>query len=202
MRNRLASFLSAAAFLIVFAAADASAQERQGAWFGVGGGWGSANLTCDDCGESDRQNSGVVYFNGGYTANPHVLVGGEFNLWTKGFDDQDLGGTVDVNFYNLLGTVTVYPTVGVGGFFVKGGAGVGFFDVNARFEGVTANFDLGKGLAVIAGGGYDVPVGPLMITPAVNYWYGFTGDMSVLGETLLTGLSHNAITATVGVKWP
>jgi outer membrane protein with beta-barrel domain len=205
MRNRLAVILSAAAFVAVFAAANASAQDRAGGWLGVGGGWGSANLTSDEMDESDdtgRENSGVVYFNGGYAVNPHVLVGGELNLWTKSFDDQGLGGTADVNFYNVLGTVTVYPSAGVGGFFMKGGAGVGFFDMNAKAAGVTVNFDLGKGLAAIAGGGYDIPVGRLTITPAVNYWYGSTGDMKVLGETLLTGVSHNVITTTVGVTWP
>jgi outer membrane protein with beta-barrel domain len=202
MRSRFTLFLAAAAFLIVFAAGDASAQDRKGAWFGTGAGWGSANLTCDDCGPSERENSGVFYFNGGYTVNPHVLAGGEFNLWSKNFDDPGLGGSVDVNFYNLLGTVTVFPSVGVGGFFVKGGAGVGFFDMNAKATGVTVNFDMGKGFAAIVGGGYDIPAGPIMITPAVNYWYGATGDVKVLGETLVTGLSHNAVTATVGVRWP
>jgi len=67
---------------------------------------------------------------------------------------------------------------------------------------VTVNVDLGKGFAAIAGGGYDIPVGRLMITPAVNYWYGQTGDAKILGETLFTGMKHNVISATVGVKWP
>lgn len=202
MRNRLAVILSAAAFVIAFAAADASAQDRAGGWIGVGGGWGSADLTTDDSGDGGRENGGAFYFNGGYTVNPHVLAGGEFNLWTRSYDAQGLGGKADVYFYNVLGTVTVYPSAGLGGFFMKGGAGVAFFDMDANALGVTVNLDLGKGFAAIAGGGYDIPVGRLMITPAVNYWYGHTGDMKVLGETLLTGVSHNVITTTVGVTWP
>lgn len=203
MRNRFTFAISAAAVLAVLAAADASAQERRGGWFGVGGGWGSTELTCDDCGDSGgRENSGVVYFDGGFTLNEHVLAGAEFNLWTKSFEDPDFGGTVAANFYNLLGTVTVYPSAGVGGFFMKGGAGVGFFDMDVEALGISATFDMGKGLALIAGAGYDIPVGPMAITPAVNYWYGSTGDLSFMGETLLKGLNHNTITATVGVKWP
>ena len=198
MRHGLTLILSAA--LIAVLAADASAQDRSGGWFGVGGGWGSANLSCDECGgDSDRQSSGVIYFNGGYTVNERLLAGAEFNLWTKTFEDPEFG-TADVNFYNLLATVTAYPTAG--NFFIKGGAGVGFSGMDLKMEGVSTSLDMGKGLAVIVGGGYDIPLGRLAITPAFNYWHGSTGDMEFLGVPLLTNVSHNAITATVGVKWP
>jgi len=130
MRHGLSLILSAA--LIAVLAADASAQERSGGWFGVGGGWGSANLACDECGgDSERQSSGVIYFNGGYTVNERLLAGAEFNLWTKTFEDPEFG-TADVNFYNLLGTVTAYPAAGR--FFIKGGAGVGFFGMDLKME--------------------------------------------------------------------
>ena len=69
-------------------------------------------------------------------------------------------------------------------------------------EGVSTSLDMGKGLAVIVGGGYDIPLGRLAITPAFNYRHGSTGDMEFLGVPLLTNVSHNTITATGGVKWP
>jgi hypothetical protein len=61
----------------------AIAQDRAGFWFGVGGGFGSAGVSCDDCGESNREGSGVAYFKGGWTINRQTLVGAEFNYWSK-----------------------------------------------------------------------------------------------------------------------
>lgn len=203
MRTSSATFLSALVCLgLLTAPGRASAQDRAGGWFGGGGGWGSADLTCDDCGSGgDREDSGVFYLNGGWTLNKHVLLGGEFNLWMKTFTDPDFAGNVDVNFYNLLGTATFYPS-STGGFFIKGGAGIAFFDMDVKDAGITATIDMGKGLGLIVGGGYDIPVGRIAIPVAVNYWYANTGDLTVMNQAVLTGVSHNVFTVTVGVKFP
>lgn len=166
----------------------------------VGAGWGSADLSCDDCGSGGwRENSGVASFGGGFTVNRNVLVGAEFNLWTKSYVDPEFG-SADVNFYNLLGTVTVYPSAG--GFFVKGGAGLAVFDMDIKASGVSMTLDMGKGLGVLVGGGYDVPVGRVAVSPAVSYWYGKTGDLKYGGETFASGVSHNVLAVTVSLKFP
>jgi hypothetical protein len=202
MRNAVAAWCGSAVCLVLLvAAAPASAQERSGFWFGGGVGFGSADVTCDDCGdEGDRENSGVAYLQAGWTFTEHLLIGAEVNAWAKKFDDPDIGGDVQVNIYNVLATATYYPTNA--GFFVKGGAGMAFFDMDFDMSGISAKIDLGKGLGVIAGAGYDIPVGRVAITPAVNYWYGQTGDLTFMNEALLTGVKHNVITATIGIKFP
>lgn len=186
--------------LLLVAPGAAQAQNRSGGWVGFGGGLGSASVTCDDCGSDSRETGGVVYVNAGVTMSPNVLLGAEFNLWSKKSKDPDFGGEAQVNFYNLLGTATIYPSGG--GFFVKGGAGVAFFDTDIKSSGLSLTLDMGKGLGVIGGAGIDVPMGRIVITPAVNYWYASTGDLKFEGEAILTGMKHNVLAFTVGVKWP
>jgi hypothetical protein len=188
--------------LAIFAASTpAAAQQRQGGWFGVGGGWGTADVKCDDCTGGDRENSGVGYFNGGFTVNERVLIGAEFNLWTKQFADPDLGGTADVNLYNLFGTVTFYPDASKG-FFVKAGGGGAWMDMDIKATGTSLTLDLGSGPGFIVGGGYDIPVGRFAVTVAANYWYGKTSDLKVNGQPVLSGVSHNVVGVTVGFKIP
>jgi hypothetical protein len=40
---------------------SASAQAREGFWFGMGGGYGSAGVSCDERDDEDRESSGVGY---------------------------------------------------------------------------------------------------------------------------------------------
>lgn len=186
--------------VLLVAPGSARAQNRSGGWVGFGGGVGSAGLTCDDCDSTDRETGGVAYVNAGVTMSPKLLLGAEFNLWTKKYVDADFGGEAQVNFYNLLATATFYPSTS--GFFVKGGAGVAFFDTDIKDSGLSLTLDMGKGLGVIGGAGIDVPMGRIVITPAVNYWYASTGDLKYEGEAFLTGMKHNVLAFTVGVKWP
>ena len=181
--------------------ASAAAQDRKGFWFGIGGGYGSANVTCDDCGDSSRESSGAVYLKGGWTANPRVLVGGEFNVWAKKFAVEP-GTDATVNIYNFSGTVTVYPAAS-GGFFVKGGGGVAFTGIDLSPSGTTISVDLGKGPGVIVGAGYDVKLGRrVALTPAVNFWYGSLGDLQVLGQTFASNWKQNVVDITIGVTFP
>lgn len=197
---RIKTVIAAVVLGVLLIAPAAHAQNRSGGWVGFGGGIGSAGLTCEDCGSDDRETSGVVYVNAGVTMSPKLLLGGEFNMWSKKSKDADFGGEAQVNFYNLLATATFYPSTS--GFFVKGGAGVAFFDTDIKESGLSLTLDMGKGLGVIGGAGIDVPMGRIVITPAVNYWYASTGDLKYEGEALLTGLKHNVLAFTVGVKWP
>ena len=177
-----------------------SAQDRQGFWFGVGGGYGSAGIRCDDCDDSGREGSGAFYLKGGWTVNPNVLVGGEFNFWSKE-TQLDPEFKAAINMYNFSGTVTLYPKADAG-FFVKGGAGVAVIDADISGLGSSMTIDLGTGFGFIVGAGYDIPLGRrVAITPAVNYWYGAPGDLKAMGTTLISNFKQNVFDVTIGITF-
>ena len=180
---------------------SALAQNRQGFWFGLGGGFGSANATCDDCDSSKRESSGAAYIKGGWTLNERVLIGAEFNLWSKKYAIER-GVEATVNMYNASGTLTFYPSAS-GGFFVKGGGGVALVDTDVKASGSTVTVDLGKGPGLIAGAGYDIPLGGrIALTPAVNFWYGSLGDLKILGNTFTSNWKQNVLDITIGFTFP
>src|SRR5262245_66665229 len=76
--------LFVAAGTLFVTAQEASAQERrQGFWFGVAFGGGSAGVQCTDCFFDNRQTDGTAVVRGGWTLNPQTLVGLELDLWTR-----------------------------------------------------------------------------------------------------------------------
>jgi len=182
-------------------AASAQTPEREGFWFGFGVGVGSADVTCDDCdGDSDRETGGSGYLKAGWTLNPRVLLGIESSAWTK-TEDED-GVDVTINMYNVSGTLTLYPSE-TAGFFVKGGAGLSF--VNSKFKegNTTTDSDMGNGLGLLAGIGYDFRLGRrVRLTPALDAYYGNIGDVKVGSETLATGWKQNVVALTIGLTFP
>jgi hypothetical protein len=176
------------------AASAAHPQERHGFWITLGGGVGSAQISCDDC-PSDRETDVVGHVALGGTLNEHLLVGADINLWSK---EQE---GVTVNLYNALATLTIYPQAS-SGFFLKAGAGLSFADNDLREGSTTITLDFGNGLGLVAGAGYDVRVGRnISITPAVSYWYGRHGDVKFMGETIFGNWKHNVVDFTVGVTF-
>lgn len=177
-----------------------SGQERQGFYFGIGGGYGSAGISCTDCADPGREGSGVAYLKGGWTLNPRVLVGGEFNFWSKE-TQLEPGITAAFNMYNVSATVTFYPQPR-GGFFVKGGAGVAFTDMDVSAAGSSMTADLGRGLGLIVGAGYDIPIHRrVSLTPTVNFWHGQPGDLKVMGETIFRGFKQNVVEFSIGLTF-
>jgi hypothetical protein len=176
------------------ASAASHPQERRGFWIGFGFGVGSASATCDDCNGSDRETSGVGYLKLGGTLSERLLLGAEVNVWSK---EQE---GVTLNLSNVSATFTLYPRPS-SGFFLKGGAGFSFTDTEFREGSRTIKVDLGTGVGVLAGTGYDFRVGKnISITPAVNFWYGWSGDLTFEGE-LLTNWKHNVVDFTVGITF-
>jgi outer membrane protein W len=182
----------------VLSSVPASAQEHGGVFFGGGAGLGMANADCDECGgDSDRENSGVLYLRGGVALNPHVLLGGEFNLWGKK-ETGVLGAENSIKMYNLTGTVTFYPQTE--GFFVNFGAGLAFVGLDSTVGNTNLSIDLGKGFGVLLGTGYDIRVGEhIAVTPAVQYWYGAPGDLKVGNATFLHDWRQNVVDFTIGL---
>jgi hypothetical protein len=178
---------------------SAHAQTREGFWFGVGGGYGSAGISCDECGDEGREGSGVAYIRGGWTLNERALVGIDFNGWSKTAREDDMEMTV--NLYSVTGSLTFYPTA-ASGLFVKAGAGVSTIDVDVDFDGSSVSAELGMGFGFTAGAGYDVRLGRMIsLTPAFGYWYGRPGDLKFASETLFHDWRQNVLEFTVGITF-
>ena len=190
----------AAAFALLTWAADASGQTRNGFWFGAGGGYGAAQ-TCFQGGCGERKGSGVGYLQAGYTLNEQLLLGGELGFWSKRYPYQRVEDYARVSMYHLTGTAMYYPQR-TRGLFVKGGAGMALIDSFVTTSGFAVDADLGKGLGLIIGAGYDIPVGPVAVTPAFNYWYGKIGDLKTGCETFAANHKQNVMALTVGVTIP
>jgi hypothetical protein len=71
-----------------------------------------------------------------------------------------------------------------------------------KVDGSTVSANLGRGLGLVAGAGYDIPVGRrVSITPAVDFSYGRPGASSILG-TPLADFRQNVIDFTIGITFP
>ena len=128
-----------------------------------------------------------------------MLVGGELNVWTR---QRDFGGA-DAWFtlYNVSATVTLYPSA-TAGLFVKGGAGVAYVDTDVLRRDRRITIDLGSGPGVLLGAGYDVRVGRVSLTPAVNYWFGDIGDLRAGRDTIASSWRQHVVDVTLGVTFP
>ena len=178
----------------------AAAQDRTGVWFALGGGYGSADVTCKECGATDRQSSGVGYLRGGWSLNPQTRIGVEYDVWTKKQAvETGVEGTVSLS--NVSGTISYYPSP-TANFFVKGGVGASLVSTEFTVQGSKISADLGKGLGVIVGAGYDIRVGKRWaVTPAVDFWYGNQGDIKLAGQTIATDWKQNVLDLTIGVTF-
>jgi hypothetical protein len=176
-------------------------QERQGFWIGGGGGYGSADVSCDECEDDRRESSGAAYLKAGWTLTPRLLVGGEFNIWRKEVKDLEPNVDATLNIYNASATVTLYPQAS-SGLFIKGGLGASFLDTEFALGRTSILADLGRGLGLIAGVGYDIPLGGrVSLTPALNFWFGQIGDLEVERETFVRDWKQNVIDITVGLTF-
>lgn len=199
MRGRSIAVRGLCALACLTSASAASAapdpQERQGFWIGLGAGVGSAHATCDDCDGEGRETGFAGNMRLGGTLNERLLLGAEVNGWSK----EEEGVTLDL--YNFTGTLTFYPQAS-SGFFVKGGVGLAFLDTQFREGSTTVTVDLGTGLSLLAGAGYDIRVGrKISITPAVSFWYGWAAGAHGLGGPIFTLWKHNVVAFTVGVTF-
>lgn len=78
--------------------------------------------------------------------------------------------------------------------------GAGFIDADLRVGDTRISSELGQGLGFLANAGYDIGVSRrVSITPAVNFWYGWPGDLRIQGETLARDWSQNVVDFTIGL---
>jgi hypothetical protein len=126
-------------------------QVREGFWFNVGMGYGTAG--CEDCFGRDSGLSGGLSL--GATLGDHVLLG----VGTTGFAREIDGELFTIG--TLDARVRVYPARRQG-FFINGGIGLG----SASYAG-----DSEFGLGLMLGVGWDIRVGRnVSLTP---FWNGF-----------------------------
>jgi hypothetical protein len=181
----------------------AVAQTREGFYFGLGGGIGSATASCDQCDDDDRKNGGAGYVKAGWALNPHVAIGGELNVWARREDVADSDAWLYM--YNASATVTVYPSA-TSGLFVKGGAGVAYLDTDLEVRDRVFELELGRGPGFVAGVGYDIQVGRIAITPALNVWGGRIGEVKARGGGVnvgaLSGWKQQVVDLTIGITFP
>ena len=196
MKKMVGGVMVAVAMLAMTAEARAQAPSRF--LVGAGFGYGSADAGCEGC-EGDRQSGAAGYFRIGYAVTPKIVVGLETNVWAKEEAFEDFASAT-LLLSSVTGTVSFYPKET--GFFVRGGVGGALANLDLDVEGSGVNADLGRGLSVVGGVGYDLRISRrLSITPGVNLWYGKVGDLKALGQTIATDWSHNVVDFTIGLTF-
>ena len=180
-----------AAFSCAASAARAQyPQRRDGFWIGFGLGYGSANITCDNCGRGPRTDGITGFVKLGGTPSRNLLVGGAINTWFHSNSSATEALT------SLTASLYLYPAAR-SGFFVTGGLGFSNYHVNS-----TPSFD-GTGWGFTAGAGYDIRFGrDVSLTPVVNYVYGAVGDVNQSGVgRYATGWKQNVVELGLGVTF-
>ena len=164
-------------------------QTREGFWIGFGFGYGSFDVSCDDCPDIDREGSATGFIKLGGTLSPKLLLGGEVTAWVKSESGYDMvAGNVSAVLY-------FYPVV-TSGLFLKGGLGYSNYRESNEFDG---SFN---GFGVVAGIGYDIRVGGnISITPNLDFAFGGGGDLDVDGLGELTGWTQNLFQLALGVTF-
>ena len=171
---------------IFFLAAGVSAEEyqtRKGFWGGIDAGAGYLKQSFENRNEED------IYFflgfKGGYTINPHLLVGLELSGWllevSKPSDPNTGKGIMQAFLITQL-----YPSI-ESGLFAKAGGG---YVSNWSNKSDEPSRKEGWGLTV--GGGYDFLVyNAITLSPFANFSYGDTGNWD-----------YQAITVGLGITFP
>lgn len=110
----------------------------------------------------------------GGTLSKSLLLGVESDGWSK----SESGGTL--TSWNLSGVAFFYPAPAAG-LFLKGGVGIGGWTI--------AGEETESGLGLVAGVGYDLPVGrTVSITPTATYRWSQLVD-SINQNVIQLGLS-------------
>lgn len=144
---------------------------RHGFWWGVGLGAASATVKCNSCGTIDAETMGMLDLHAGATLSDHVTLGVQL---AGGSKKGGFGNSPDVN--SAVGDLNVsayfYPSA-AGNLWLQGGvAGVVYR------ASVASNSARGVGGGLVAGVGYDFPLGrSASITPSLRGAFGGKSDL-------------------------
>jgi hypothetical protein len=155
--------------------------ERSGFWGGVDVGVGFVQQSSEKA--DGEGNHFYLGFEGGYTLNPHFLIGLELSGWlleASNFNDPTKGEGISQIFL----ITRYYPSTTMGLFAKAGG---GYVNQWSNHLGEPSRKS-GRGLTF--GGGYDFPINKhLAITPFLNYSYWETDDQNHDAWTLGVGFT-------------
>jgi hypothetical protein len=175
----------------------ASAQEprtRHGFWGAFGLGYGANSLSCSGgCTfNSDAKGGGVTAsIKMGGTPKSSVRLGGEVNVWVK-----DVGSGVTETVGNISAAVYLYPGLR-SGFFVKGGVGLGSFQLSQGSSSVSAD-----GIGLLAGLGYDIRLSnKVSLSPIANFYFGRDGDLKDGSTVVIPGIKHAIVDFGLSVQY-
>jgi outer membrane protein with beta-barrel domain len=179
--------------LIASAVRAQYAQRRDGFWIGFGLGYGSANISCDNCTSGPATGGVTGFVKLGGTPSRNVLIGGAINGWS-----HSSGGATET-MGNVTGSIYYYPAV-TSGLFLTGGVGFSNYSVDTS-PSVDAT-----GWGFVAGVGYDIRVGRnVSLTPVVNLVFGALGDFDAPdsggGLTRASGWKQNVVDFGLGVTF-
>jgi len=169
--------------LVGQAAAAQYAQRHEGLYASVGIGYGSADLSCDQCGDISREGDLTGFLNVGGALSQAFLLGLEVTGWSKITSSNDNRSMGTVN-----GVVTWYPSPREG-FFIKAGAGWGFLygDQATQSANIVSLSESGVGYQV--GFGYDIRLQRDLSVTAVASLYG--ANVGSVGS--LNGVTFNVL---------
>jgi len=177
--------------------AQSKPQTRDGFTIGFGVGLGSAGISCSGC-TTDRENAGSGYLRIGGAVRPNLILAGELEGWDKSFDDQGTTDHVTIGF--VTGTALWYPEA-TGGFYVKGGLGVGSIEDEVKDPTFTVKLE-SSGLAISFGLGYDYRVGKnFSLTPYASYVSTVGAKAKVNGSSTGEKLNANLFQVGLGFTW-
>jgi len=185
MRPRLGfAVLTAILTLATTSVAQAGSHphERDGVLLGfnLGAGTAGVNFTGVD---SDREGGFAGGLRVGYAFTPELAVGLDGTFWSKEVDNETW--SFDVGAASL----TYYP--GAGGFFVRGGVGVGTMEFKTESGGVTFSAS-DDGFGFLLGTGYEWRLSQkFALGPEIDYSYAKVSD----------DISLNFVNFTAGLNW-
>ncbi len=162
---------------------------RDGQWIAVGLGGGLDQVACGVCASTPKPGiAGHVRFGG--TLSRRLLLGGEFDLWTRG--DEGVR-----QFLASLGAVALFYADPDARFHLKAGAGAVGFRASEEGDELTAlTFGITGGL------GYDYPITEtLSLTPFASLTLAPFADLKFNGDPAVGDATLGLLQAGLGLTW-
>ena len=180
-------------FLVLTAgAAPLLSQERDGFFFGLGLGYGSNWVNCNEC-DQTRADGFAGFFKIGAHLNEKFSLAFESNGWFGSVERSDVWSS------NWSAVGYFYP--GGGNFYLRGGLGPAYLQASFDGVGFGTRIETAWGFGATAGIGYDFPVGFVaVLNPVINVNYGSYGTIRTpTGD--LTGVNSLILQLALGLTF-
>ena len=174
------------------------AQDRGSFFFGIGAGYGSSWISCDQgpvpetCASTTQSSGFAGFFKIGAHLSNTLGLGFESNGWFGSVQSADVWAS------NFSGVVYLYP--GGGNLMLRGGLGVASAEIAVNC-GISSCISRETGFGATIGIGYDFPVGFVaVLNPVINLNYGNYGTVRTSGGDI-TGVSNLILQLAVGLTF-